>query len=169
MEKLRFLPETIARRVRPGLRVALKRGAELLLVILWLWAMLAILYSNLPVPFLRATLALMFGVASPAAFIFLPRRRAVMGFVAAVFCILLWWLLIPPSNDRDWSPDQAILPYAEVNGDSVTIRNIRNCLYRTTEDISFAITTRHLTSIAWNRSGSSWSNSRRGRGRRIRS
>jgi len=39
-----------------------------------------------------------------------------------------------PSNDRDWSPDQAVLPYAELHGDSVTVHNIRNCTYRTAED-----------------------------------
>lgn len=39
-----------------------------------------------------------------------------------------------PSNDRDWSPDQAVLPYAEFHGDSVTVHNIRNCTYRTAED-----------------------------------
>jgi Domain of unknown function (DUF4105) len=38
------------------------------------------------------------------------------------------------SNDRDWSPDQAVLPYAEFRGERVKIFNIRNCEYRTTED-----------------------------------
>lgn len=34
-----------------------------------------------------------------------------------------------PSNYRDWSPDQAVLPYAEWDGDRVTVHNIRNCTY----------------------------------------
>ena len=41
---------------------------------------------------------------------------------------------IVPSNDRDWSPDLAVLPRAEFSGNQVTIRNIRNCTYRTAED-----------------------------------
>ena len=41
-----------------------------------------------------------------------------------------------PSNDRDWSPDQTVLAYAEFHGDSVTMRNIRNCTYRSAEDYS---------------------------------
>jgi hypothetical protein len=32
-----------------------------------------------------------------------------------------------PSNDRDWSPDQAVLSTAKIRGDAVTVRNIRNC------------------------------------------
>ncbi len=34
-----------------------------------------------------------------------------------------------PSNYRDWSPDQAVLAYAEFQGDEVTVHNIRNCTY----------------------------------------
>ena len=34
-----------------------------------------------------------------------------------------------PSNLRDWSPDQAVLPYAETSGDLVHVHNIRNCRY----------------------------------------
>ena len=34
-----------------------------------------------------------------------------------------------PSNFRDWTPEQAVLPTAEVRGNQVTIRNVRNCQY----------------------------------------
>lgn len=43
--------------------------------------------------------------------------------------VVAWFLLIPPSNNRDWQPDVALLPFAEVNGDRVTIHNVRNCDY----------------------------------------
>lgn len=45
---------------------------------------------------------------------------------------------ILPSNDRDWSPDLAVLSRAEFNGDLVTVRNIRNCTYRTADDYDVA-------------------------------
>ncbi len=38
------------------------------------------------------------------------------------------------SNDRDWNVDQAILPSAEIDGDIVSIRNIRNFSYKSTSD-----------------------------------
>ena len=41
---------------------------------------------------------------------------------------------IAPSNDRVWSPDQAVLPYAIDTGDSLCIRNVRNCQYRAVDD-----------------------------------
>lgn len=39
-----------------------------------------------------------------------------------------------PSHDRRWKPSLAILPYAEFSGNSITIRNIRDCRYRTEDD-----------------------------------
>lgn len=39
-----------------------------------------------------------------------------------------------PSNERDWSTDQAVLPYAEFAGDAVTIRNVRNFSYSSRDE-----------------------------------
>ncbi len=47
-----------------------------------------------------------------------------------------WWSSIDPSNDRKWQPDVAVLPKAEINGDIVTIRNIRNFAYRSETDFT---------------------------------
>ena len=37
--------------------------------------------------------------------------------------------IVAPSNFRDWTPEQALLPYAEIQGNFVTIRNVRNCQF----------------------------------------
>jgi hypothetical protein len=37
--------------------------------------------------------------------------------------------IVAPSNFRDWTPEQAVLPYAELNGNQVVVHNIRNCRY----------------------------------------
>ncbi|MEM9354501.1 MAG: DUF4105 domain-containing protein [Planctomycetota bacterium] len=34
---------------------------------------------------------------------------------------------IVPSNNRNWIPEQAVLPTAEIVGDTVAVRNVRNC------------------------------------------
>jgi hypothetical protein len=39
-----------------------------------------------------------------------------------------------PSNHRNWSPNQAVLSTADINGRYVTIHNIRNTAYRTADD-----------------------------------
>lgn len=48
------------------------------------------------------------------------------------FSILLVWISIKPSNDRNWSKDQQILPYSTREGDIVNIYNIRNFTYYNT-------------------------------------
>ncbi len=45
-----------------------------------------------------------------------------------------WWLTLKPSNDRAWQPDVAQTAWAEIDGDHVTIHNVRNCDYRTEGD-----------------------------------
>jgi hypothetical protein len=58
-----------------------------------------------------------------------------MGIMVAGFAVVLaWWFTIKPSNDGNWQPDVAQLAWAEVNGDEVTLHNVRNCDYRTETD-----------------------------------
>ena len=99
-----------------------------------LWSALALYYSNLP-RVLRPLTAAVFVIASVAALFFLrPRRYGSLAFVGLVAAVLVYWLLIPPSNDRAWRKDVAVLPHADIKGNLVTIHNIRNFDYRTTED-----------------------------------
>jgi hypothetical protein len=47
-----------------------------------------------------------------------------------------WWSTIAPSHGSDWQPDVAVLPSATVEGDRVTLHNIRNIEYRTATDFT---------------------------------
>jgi hypothetical protein len=117
-----------------------------------IWGMGALYYSPLP-PLLRPLLALTFGLATAAAFLGLPqRRRTLLGFGLAWGALVLWWSTIPASNMRDWQPDVAVLPSATVNGDRVTLHNIRNFEYRTATDFTpryydKTVDLRHLDSV----------------------
>src|SRR5208282_1977804 len=60
--------------------------------------------------------------------------------------------LVEPSNDGPWSPDQAVLAWAEFHDNLVTVHNIRNAYYRTTDDYTVRLYTktfdlRKLTTI----------------------
>jgi len=43
---------------------------------------------------------------------------------------------LAPSNQRDWTPEQAKLALAEFDGHRVTVRNIRDCRWRSPDDFS---------------------------------
>ena len=97
-------------------------------------AELAIRYSDLPSAQLLAAL---FVVAVLLAFVLLPRRgRTLVGFVVLFAVILVWWRHIPASNDRDWQPEVSRLAYADVDGDRITLHNIRNFDYRSETDFT---------------------------------
>jgi hypothetical protein len=99
------------------------------------WATLAIYYSNLPSEPLRIALAAAFATGTLLAFLFLPdRRRTLLGFGAAFAVVLLWWMSVEPSNERDWQTEVAVLPYGTQAGDLVTLHNVRNFDYRTEQD-----------------------------------
>jgi hypothetical protein len=84
---------------------------------------------------MRAGLAGLFVLAPVLAFVSVPRRlRTMAGFLVVFAGIVAWWLSIPASNERTWQPDVAVLPYATVKGEQVTIYNIRNLNYRTETD-----------------------------------
>jgi hypothetical protein len=101
-----------------------------------LWGMGALYYSPLPA-LLRSVLAATFGLATAGAFLLLPyRRHTLLGFVLVWGVLVGWWSTITPSNERDWQPDVAVLPYATVDGDLVTLHNIRNFAYRTATDFT---------------------------------
>src|SRR5262245_65476181 len=64
------------------------------------------------------------------------RRLALAAFAAALVLVLIAWSSPTPSNDRDWQPEVAVLPYATIKGDLVTVHNIRNFDYRTETDFT---------------------------------
>lgn len=93
------------------------------------------IYFDFPIAWLRAPLALIFGLTMVAALIFIKGRWRATGVVALGFgLVLAWWLTIQPSNKRDWQPDFAQEPFAEIDGDRVLIHNFRNFDYRTETD-----------------------------------
>jgi len=109
-------------------------------LLLTLWAVAAIYYSNLPMPFLRVLGAALFPLI--AIFMFWrirPFRKGLLGFGAMWVAVLVWWLLIPPSNQRNWQPDVTVLPSFTIDGDKITAHNIRNCAYRTTTDFDVSV------------------------------
>jgi hypothetical protein len=98
------------------------------------WAAAA-LYIDLPVKGAGLPAAIVYLATIAAALVLISgqgRKAAacVIGFVL----VLAWWLTLAPSNDRDWQGDVTQTPWADIDGDKVTIHNVRNFDYRTETD-----------------------------------
>ena len=66
-----------------------------------------------------------------------------MTFTAAFGALLIWWLRIAPSNDRIWADDVAQMTTGTVDGNRVTLCNVRNFDWRSNTDYTQRWETRH--------------------------
>ena len=64
------------------------------------------------------------------------RGRVMVAFLLLFVVLLLWWSAMKPSNHRDWQSDVAVLADATIDGDRITVHNIRNFDYRSETDFT---------------------------------
>ncbi|MCZ6772474.1 MAG: DUF4105 domain-containing protein [Proteobacteria bacterium] len=104
------------------------------------WGALALWFAFPAVEGLRAALATGFAVLGAGGLLAaVLRRRLVMPllpFTVASVVLLVWWSTIEASNDRAWQPDVAMLASADIEGDVITLRNVRSFTYRSESDFT---------------------------------
>lgn len=117
---------------------------RVLLVLATGWGALALLFLGPGGAGVRQACAIAFAVLGLAALVgsFLGRRGRWPGiaFVAALLAVLALWARTQPSNDRPWQEDVARTPWASIDGDLVTLHEVRSFDYRTETDFTPAWT-----------------------------
>jgi hypothetical protein len=118
---------------------------SLIWAFLVVWAALALYYSNVPWPAARLALAAAF-VAIGIWTLWIARRRwARWAFAVALVAVAAWFAGIPPSNDRPWRPEVAVLPRAIIDGDRVRLVGVRDFQYRTRDDFDIRYIEREVS------------------------
>jgi len=111
---------------------------SLLVVATSAWGTLALTFSGPRRDTVHLAAAAIFVAVSVVALIALGFHRwrwhAIAIYFALFALVVVWWRNIEPSNDRDWQTDVAVLPHATIEGDVVTVHNIRNFDYRSETD-----------------------------------
>ncbi|QZA77201.1 DUF4105 domain-containing protein [Deefgea tanakiae] len=116
------------------------------------WGSLALYWSNLPWWSLRLAVSLAFAVFGIWA-LWLSRRSKMRFVFAGVFLVVLaYWWVIPASHQRLWQTDVAVMPHADIDGDRILLRNVRNFKYQTLDDFTVKYEDRevflsHLTGV----------------------
>lgn len=135
---------TASNAARPHLR--LLRGAGIALVILLLatgtaWGALFIHFQLPAPPALRMVVIGAWCLLGGAACATLAWRRPhpwrhplLVAFAAGAAALALWWTSLAPSHERDWADDVARLLEAEVEGNRVLLRNVRDFDWRSETD-----------------------------------
>ena len=106
------------------------------LALLTLWAAAA-LYIDCRVAALRIPITVIYVLAVVAIIVKVKRPYWAAVACLAAFCVVLtWWFTLKPSNTANWEEDTARTASVEINGDRVTIHNLRNCDYQTETNYS---------------------------------
>jgi Domain of unknown function (DUF4105) len=103
------------------------------------WSALA-LWFRLPAPEpLRAAAAVLFallGLATIVALLLRRSRVALIVFALAFAGLLAWWSTIKPPLDGDWAPDVARQTTGSIEGDILTLSDVRDFDWRTDHDFT---------------------------------
>jgi hypothetical protein len=128
--------------VRRAAGLALRIIAAIVVVVpLTAWSALA-LWFRLPAPeALRGAAAVLFAVLGLATIVALFMRRSRSLLALAVFAVafgglLAWWSTITPPLDGDWAPDVARQTTGSIEGDTLTLSDVRDFDWRTDSDFT---------------------------------
>jgi len=124
----------LSRQIRRFLRWSFKALKFFVQFLVIAWASLVIYYSNLPWPRGRLFLAVAFAIFAVCALWVIRRPRWRWALVVAFAAVVIWYALIPPSNDRPWRAEVERPPYTVIDGDRVRFHNYRNFTYRSRDD-----------------------------------
>ena len=119
------------------MKIVLRCLAGIIVTAMTAWGVGVLYYSPLAPERWRAIAAGAYAAMTALAFVLLPRRgRTLAGFLIVFAVLVVLFLNIPASNDRDWQTEVSVTPYATVQGDLVRVHGVRNFDYRTETDFT---------------------------------
>jgi hypothetical protein len=115
------------------------------IAIVTVWASLALWYRVPAQSTVRGLAGIVFFVIGVTAIVALFgrwRRPALLCFLAAFGAILAWWATITPRAEGDWAPDVARQVTGAIDGNMLTLTNVRDFDWRSDTDVTERWTTR---------------------------
>ena len=117
---------------------------SLIILVGWVWGSLALFYAGPAASWLRFILLIVFISSLPLVFYFGQSFWQGVLYASIIFAVLMaWWLTLKPNNNKLWQSSVAQIPHGEIDGDILTLHNVRNFHYRSVMDFDPAWETRH--------------------------
>jgi len=108
---------------------------SLLVLLATAWGTAALWFDGPSARPLAGLLGAGFALGAPALLLVLrPWWRGLAAYALVFGALLGWWFSLDASNERDWQADVANPPTAVLEGDQLTIHNLRNFEYRGVDD-----------------------------------
>ncbi|MCR6476002.1 DUF4105 domain-containing protein [Variovorax sp. ZS18.2.2] len=123
--------------IRTLLRFSGRLVASLAVLLTAAWACAALWYQLPATPALKIAAGVLwagFGLAAIALLWRGKAARALLSYAVGFAMVLAWWGTIQPSQNRVWADDVARQLVARVEGNVVTMENVRNFDWRTDTD-----------------------------------
>jgi hypothetical protein len=120
-----------------SLRAAAAVLSTLIIIFPTFWGGFALWYQIPGGQFLKGLCVVLWGAFSIAMLSALWQGRLALGMIAftvALAGLVLWWMHLAPTNDHDWADDVARITTGTVNGNRVTLHDVRNFDWRTETD-----------------------------------
>ena len=121
---------------RRVVKIAIRILLAVIIGAMTIWGAAMLYFSPLVAERWRLVAAGAYAAITLLAFLFLPGADVPHWQPSRFRYSVVLFLRIPASNDRDWQPEVAMTPYATINGDTVTIHNVRDFDYRTEMDFT---------------------------------
>jgi hypothetical protein len=102
-----------------------------------IWGCFALWYQSSPTPAVKVLCVGLWIIFSLAMLVAVFNGQALLGIIgfAAVFAVMVaWWTRLQPTNDQVWADDVAQMTTGVVEGNWVTLHNVRNFDWRTVDD-----------------------------------
>jgi hypothetical protein len=106
-----------------------------ILILYYLWAIPAVYFLNIPWEWLKILMTILFTVIVPVLIVLSRKDKRFLWWASGLSLFFgIWFSMIPPSNNRNWTRDVARIPLVTIDGDKVRIKNIRNFTYTTEKE-----------------------------------
>lgn len=109
----------------------------IIILLIWIWGSLALYIAGPEPSWWRYILFILFAVSLPLTVvldILFWQKLLLLSFVLIVH--FSWWIPMKATNDKDWAPEVARIPYSVIENDTLVLHNVRNFSYMSRDEFT---------------------------------